>query len=159
MTLVRWKPLRDISRWSPVTDMTGEFLNMQKEIDRMFDRFRAAGADDNGIYGLTPSVDIIENDDDFTVNVELPGVDKKDVKITVTDGILTLKGEKKQSYENKTDRFQRLERAFGSFERSFTLPASVNSEKIEATYTNGILTISIPKAEQAKAKEIQVNVK
>jgi len=159
MTLVRWKPLRDISRWSPVTDMTGEFLNMQKEIDRMFDRFRSGSPEDNGIYGLTPLVDIIENADDFTVNVELPGVDRKDVKITVTDGVLTLKGEKKHTYENSSDRFQRLERIFGSFERSFTLPTSVNSEKIEASYANGILTITIPKAEQAKAKEIQVNVK
>ncbi len=159
MTLIRWKPLRDVSRWSPVHDLTGEFLNMQKDIDRMFDRFRMNVPDDNGNYGLTPSVDIIENDDDFTVHVELPGVEKKDVKITVADGILTLKGEKKHSYEDKTDRFQRVERSFGSFERSFTLPTTVKSEGIEASYTNGILTISIPKAEQAKAKEIEVNVK
>jgi HSP20 family protein len=159
MTLVRWKPLRDISRWSPVTDLTGEFLNMQKDIDRMFDRFRLNATDDNGMYSLTPSVDIIENDDDFTVTVELPGVDKKDVKITVADGVLTLRGEKKGSSEVKSDRFQRLERTFGSFERSFTLPTTVKSEQIGASFSNGILTITIPKAEQAKAKEIEVNVK
>jgi len=159
MTLIRWKPLRDVSRWSPVNDLTGEFLNMQKDIDRMFDRFRMNVPDDNGNYGLTPSVDIIENDEDFTVHVELPGVDKKDVKITVADGILTLKGEKKYTYEDKTDRFQRVERTFGSFERSFTLPTTVKSEEIAASYSNGVLTISLPKAEQAKAKEIEVNVK
>jgi HSP20 family protein len=159
MTLVRWKPLRDISRWSPVTDLAGEFLNMQKDIDRMFDRFRVSVPEENGIYGLTPSVDIIENDDHFVVNAELPGVEKKDVKITVADGVLTLKGEKKHTYEEKSDRFQRVERSFGAFERSFTLPTSVKSDKIEASFANGILTISIPKAEQAKAKEIEVNVK
>jgi HSP20 family protein len=159
MTLIRWKPLRDISRWTPVTDLTGEFLNMQKDIDRMFDRFRFNVTDENGMSGLIPSVDIIENDEDYSVNVELPGVDRKDVKITVTDGVLTLKGEKKHTYENKADRYQRVERAFGSFERSFTLPTSVRSDKIEASYKDGILTITIPKAEQAKAKEIEVNVK
>ena len=159
MTLIRWKPVGEISRWSPVTDLSSEFLNMQKDIDRMFDRFRLTASDENGMTGLNPPVDIIENDDDFTLNVELAGVDKNDVRITVADGILTIKGEKKHTYEEKNDRSQRLERSFGSFERSFTLPVTAHSEKIQATYANGILTITIPKAEQAKAKEIEVNVK
>jgi len=159
MTLMRWKPLGNVSRWTPVRDLTGEVLNMQDDIDRMFDRLRFTIPDEHGKVNLTPSVDVIENENDFTVTVELPGVDKKDVKITIVDDILTLKGEKKHTQESKSDGFQRLERTFGSFERSFTLPTSVQSDKIEASYTNGILTISIPKAEQSKAKEIEVHVK
>lgn len=159
MTLIRWKPMSDISRWSPVTDLTAEFVNMQKEIDRMFDRFRGGIADTSGTADLSPSVDIVENDNDFTLNAELPGVQKEDVKITVNDGVLTIRGEKKQEREVKEDRYRRLERTFGSFERAFTLPTTVQSDKIAAGFANGVLTITIPKAEQAKAKEIEVKVR
>ncbi len=159
MTVIRWKPLSDISRWSPVTDLAAEFLHMQTDIDRMFDRYRGDARDDSPAAGLRPSVDVVENDVDFTVNVELPGVSKDDVKITVADGVLTIKGEKKQLTERKGENYQRIERSFGSFERSFTLPTAVRSEKIEANFSNGILTISIPKEEQPKPKEIEVKVK
>lgn len=159
MTVIRWKPVRDISRWSPVTDLAAEFLHMQKDIDRMFDRYRGDVRDDSPGAGPWPSVDVVENDSDFTVNVELPGVPKDDVKITVADGVLTIKGEKKQESERKGDNYHRVERSYGSFERSFTLPSAVRSEKIEANFTNGVLTIFIPKEEQAKTKEIEVKVK
>ena len=158
MTVIRWKPMRDISRWTPVTDLSTEFVNMQKEIDRMFDRFRGGMAESSVATDVWPSVDIVENDTDFVVNVELPGVRKEDVKITVNDGVLTVRGEKKQERELKEDQYRRLERSFGSFERSFTLPTTVQSEKIGAGYSNGVLTITIPKAEQAKSREIEVKV-
>lgn len=159
MTLIRWKPVRDISRWTPVTDLASEFLNMQKEIDRMFDRYRGEGA--NGIQGseIWPAVDVVENEGDFTVSVELPGVRKEDVRITVADGVLTIRGEKKMDAERKTDNFHRIERSFGAFERSFTLPTSVQHDRIDANFSNGLLTVVIPKAEQAKTKEIDVKVK
>ena len=155
MTLIRWKPMRDISRWSPVTDLTTEFVTMQKEIDRMFDRYQGG---ETAPADLRPSVDIVENDNDFVVSMELPGVRKEDVKLTVSDGVLTVKGEKKQERELKEDQYRRLERSFGGFERSFTLPAAARSEAIAASYSNGVLTITIPKAEQAKPREIQVSV-
>jgi HSP20 family protein len=156
MTLIRWKPMRDISRWSPVTDLSSEFVNMQREIDRMFDRFPNSAVDPSA--GLRPAVDIVENDNDYVVNVELPGVRKEDVKITVNDGVLTVKGEKKQEGEVKEDRYRRFERTFGAFERSFTLPTTVQSDRIGANYANGVLTVTIPKAEQAKPREIEVKV-
>jgi HSP20 family protein len=156
MTLIRWKPMRDISRWSPVTDLSSEFATMQREIDRMFDRFRGGAVDSSA--DLWPTVDIVENDNDFVVNVELPGVRKEDVKITVNDGVLTVKGEKKQERELKEDQYRRLERSFGAFERSFTLPTTAQSERIGANYNNGVLMITIPKAEQAKPREIEVKV-
>jgi HSP20 family protein len=156
MTLIRWKPMRDISRWSPVTDLSSEFATMQREIDRMFDRFRGGAVDSSA--DLWPTVDIVENDNDFVVNVELPGVRKEDVKITVNDGVLTVKGEKKQERELKEDQYRRLERSFGAFERSFTLPTTAQSDRIGANYNNGVLMITIPKAEQAKPREIEVKV-
>jgi HSP20 family protein len=156
MTLIRWKPVRDISRWTPVTDLSSEFLTMQKEIDRMFDRFRGDGTQASG---LMPSVDVVENDGGFLLSVELPGVSREDVKITVADGVLTIKGEKKQEQEKKGENYHRVERTFGSFERSFTLPAAVQDDRIEAGFVNGVLNITVPKAEQAKAREIEVKVK
>lgn len=158
MTVIRWKPMRDISRWAPVTDLSSEFVNMQKEIDRMFDRFRGGITDPSVTTDLWPSVDIVENENDFVVNVELPGVRREDVKITVNEGVLTVKGEKKQEREPKEDQYRRLERAFGTFERSFTLPTTVQSDRIGANFNNGVLTITIPKAEQAKSREIEVKV-
>lgn len=159
MTLIRWKPVRDISRWMPVTDMATEFLNMQREIDRMFDRFRGGVSEDSLETNLWPNVDVIEEDNGYTLQMDLPGVDKKDVKITVSESVLTIRGEKKQTLEKKEDKFQRVERSFGTFERSFNLPAAVRSDRIEADFTNGVLTVSIPKQEQAKPKEIEVRLK
>jgi HSP20 family protein len=158
MTVIRWKPMRDISRWSPVTDLSSEFVNMQKEIDRMFERFRGGSADPSVATDLWPSVDIVENENDFVVNVELPGVRREDVKITVNEGVLTVKGEKKQEREVKEDQYRRVERSFGGFERSFTLPTTAQSDRIGANFANGVLSITIPKAEQAKSREIEVKV-
>ena len=158
MTVIRWKPLRDISRWSPVADLSAEFGSMQKEFDRIFDRFRGGMAESALAAEVWPSVDIVENDESFLVNVELPGVRKEDVKITINDGVLTVKGEKKQEGEVKEDNYRRIERTFGSFERSFTLPVGVQSERIAAAYSNGVLSITVPKAEQAKPREIEVKV-
>ncbi|HLF15767.1 MAG TPA: Hsp20/alpha crystallin family protein [Bacteroidota bacterium] len=159
MTVIRWKPVRDISRWSPVNDLAAEFLNMQKDIDRMYDRYPGDARCVSQCTDICPSVDVVENDGNFIVNAELPGVGKSDVKITVVEGVLTIRGEKKQETEGKGDNFHRIERSFGSFERSFTLPTAVQSDKIEADFSNGILTISIPKSEQAKTREIEVKVK
>ena len=159
MTLIKWNPLRDVTRWHPVTDFPSEVINMQREVDRMFDRFRGGIADENGASTWLPAVDILENANDYVLKFELPGVEKNDVKITLQNDVLTLRGEKRQENEKKGDNFHRMERSFGVFQRSFTLASSVNSETIEATYDNGILTITLPKVEEAKPKEIEVKVK
>ncbi len=160
MTLIRWNPVRDVTAWNPVSDMTSEFLNMQREIDRMFDRFRG-GVADEGYNGGTflPAVDIVERQNDFTIKAELPGVKKEDVKITLQNGTLTIRGEKKHEEEKKGENLHRVERSYGAFQRSFTLPNSVSSERVEASYDNGILTVTLPKVEEAKPKEIEVKVK
>jgi len=155
MTLVRCNPLHGVTAWHPVT----HFTNMQKEIDRMFDRFSSDIFDEEASKTMLPVVDIVERENDYNIKIELPGVDKKDVKITIQNDILTIKGEKKQESEKKGENYHRVERCYGSFQRSFTLPTSVASDKIDASYENGVLTLRIPKLEEAKPKEIEVNVK
>jgi HSP20 family protein len=156
MSLIRWNPTRELAAFP--TDV----LNMQREINRMFDSFFRGGVQDDGNMFpsvWTPAVDVAEHDNEYVVKVELPGVSKDDVKITMHDSTLTIRGEKKQEKETKESNYHRVERSYGSFQRSFTLPSTVKSDRIEAAYKDGILTISLPKAEEAKPKQIEVKVK
>ena len=104
-----------------------------------------------------PVVDIYDNDDTIVIKAELPGVDKKDVEVDVNGRILTLKGERATDNEVKTDDYYRRERSFGKFERSFTLPADVDPDKIKADFKDGILKLNIPKPETHKPKQISFN--
>ena len=159
MSIIRWNPLRDVVAWHPITDLSTEFVGMQREIDHMFDRFRGDLTDDGSISSWLPAVDVLEHEDQYIVRVELPGIDKNDVKITVHKDVLTIRGEKRKTQETKKENYHRLERTFGSFQRSFALPSSILSDKIEASYENGVLSVSLPKVEEAKAKEIEVKLK
>ncbi len=159
MTLIRWKPLREVTPWNPITDMAEEIVNMQREIDRMFDRFHGGVSAEHAVEGWSPAVDIVEEDQQFVVHADLPGVNKNDVKITVENNQLTIRGEKKQEEIKEGKNYHRVERCYGSFYRSFTLPSSALSNKIEASFTDGVLTLTIPKAEEAKPKSIEVKVK
>lgn len=158
MTLIRWKPLLDITPLHPDNDLAG-LDTFQCEVDRMIDQFRGGMADDSANPAFMPAVDIIEEKDDYIVKVDLPGLSKNDVKITVQNDILTIRGEKNQVKETKDINYRRMERSYGAFQRSFTLPSSVKNEKIDATFNDGVLTISLPKVEEAKPKEIEVKVK
>jgi len=154
MSLVRWTPARDLATWP------SDLFGLQREMNRMFDGFFRGTQDEDSAYSLwTPVVDIAEHDDDYIVKVELPGVNKDEVKITLESNILTIRGEKKQEKETKKENLHRVERSYGSFQRSFTLPTTVKSDKIDASYKDGILTIALPKAEEAKPKQIEVKVK
>jgi HSP20 family protein len=133
---------------------------MQQEIDRLFNRFTHGGTTSDGSTSTwLPAVDIVEHENAYLVSLELPGVRKEDVKITVANDVLTVKGEKKGEKESKGKNYHRIERTFGSFHRSFILPTMVRSDQIEASYDSGILTITLPKLEEAKPKEIEVKVK
>lgn len=105
-----------------------------------------------------PTVDISEMDSGFEIHAELPGVDQKDVQVSVTDNLLTIKAEKNQKQEIENQSYHRVERRYGTFQRSFTLPKHVDTGNIKADYKNGILTLTIPKAEAAKPKKIQIGV-
>ncbi len=156
MSIVRWNPVRELATFP------SDILGMQREINHMFDRFFRGGVLDDAELsagGWMPAVDLAEKDDEFVAKVELPGVNKDDVKITLQDNVLTIRGEKKDEKESKHSNFHRVERSYGSFQRSFALPTSVRSDKVDAQYKDGILTISLPKAEEAKRKQIEVKVK
>jgi HSP20 family protein len=151
-------------RWSPTRDFAtfpSDVLNMQREINKMFNSFFRSGAEEDQSLmasGWYPAVDLAERDNDYIVKMELPGVDKTDVKVTIQGTTITVRGEKKQEKESKDSSYFRLERSYGTFERSFTLPGEVQSEKINAGYKDGILTITLPKAEPARRKAIEVRV-
>jgi len=155
MSLVRWNPARDLATWP------SNLFGIQREMNRMFDNFFNS-SDQGEDYALTawsPAVDIAEHDDQYVVKMELPGVNKDEVKITLESNILTIRGEKKQEKETKKENYHRVERSYGSFQRSFTLPTTVKNDKIDAAFKDGILSISLPKAEEAKPKQIEVKVK
>ncbi len=159
MSIIRWNPLRDVTAWHGA-DLATDYSNVQREIDRVFDRFLRGGVtDDSTVCTWLPPVDIVEKENEYQVHIELPGVDKSDVKINVANSVLTIKGEKKTESEENNKNYHRTERCYGSFQRSFTLPTSVKADKIEATYNNGVLMIVLPKVEEAKPKEIEVKVK
>jgi HSP20 family protein len=155
MSLIRWNPARELATWP------SDLFGIQREMNRMFDnafRFDIRN-EDSAFNAWTPAVDIAEHEDQFVVKAELPGVNKDDVKVTIENNILTIHGEKKQEKETKKENYHRVERCYGSFERSFTLPTTVKSDRIDAVYKDGILQIALPKAEEAKPKQVEVKVK
>ena len=104
----------------------------------------------------TPAFDITENDKEYVVSAELPGIDIKDVEISISDGILSVKGEKKNETEDKGEGYHRIERRYGSFHRSFRIPGKVESDKVDASYKDGILKVLLPKAEGTETKKIEI---
>lgn len=142
MTLVKWRPARSL-------------MSLPDEIDRFFDDFGLGWKHFDRAW--TPSVDLTETEEGYEVRADLPGMKKEEIKISYSDRVLTLAGEK--NAEKKTDKknYHRVERAYGKFERSFRLPKDIQIEKIKASYRNGVLSVDIPKAESTKPKEIEVN--
>lgn len=156
MSLIRWNPVHELDRWP------SDFVGIQRDINRLFDNFFRTGLpveETMATSYFAPAVDIAEQENEYVVKVELPGVAKEDVKISVESNTLTIKGEKKQEKEEKNKNFHRVERSYGSFQRSFTLPSTVKNDKIDALFNNGILTITMPKSEEAKPKQIEVKVR
>jgi len=151
--LVRWEPFSGIQRRG---DVFGDLTRMQEEMNRFFDDFFGEHRPGLAEGAWLPAVDVSETDGEFVVRAELPGMSHEDIDINVQDNILTLKGEKKQEQKEEHENFHRLERCYGSFSRSFTLPAGVKTEDIKATFKDGILQVTMPKAEEAKAKKIAI---
>ncbi len=144
MTLIRWNPYRDLA-------------SIPLDLDTWFEPSRS-GFGLNPETDWCPSVDVVETAEGYEVKAEVPGIRKEDIRISFENGLLTLKGEKKQESEEKHKNTYRVERAFGRFERTFRLPDGIKSDAIKARYDNGVLTVVIPKAEEAKPKEISVTV-
>lgn len=143
---------------SDLTQAFDRFAALRNEMDRLFDGsfgpvFRAPGS----FSRWAPALDLYQDKDQFTVVAELPGLKKEDIELSLHDGVLTISGERKQ--EKKTEEGYRNERFFGRFQRSVTLPASVDGDKVKATYQDGVLKVVLPKAEEAKPKQIEVSVR
>jgi HSP20 family protein len=143
MTLVKFEPLKELE-------------TLSERMQRYFDDFPSFGFDFSNSF--TPRIDISDDEKNVFVEAEIPGVNKDDLKITLKDNILTLKGEKKIEKEKKDKNYYRSERCYGSFQRSFTLPVDVDSNKIDAKYNDGTLTLKMEKLKPApvKVKEIEI---
>ena len=151
MTLTKWNP-------------TKELLSIDREFRKVLDSFNSFGtrktSNDDGYESAvwSPLTDIVEDKDNYLLKLDLPGVDKKDVKLNFTNGELQISGERKEEKENKDATFHRIERAYGKYYRSFKLPEKIKEEKISAKFDNGSLTVTIPKADEIKPKEIEISV-
>lgn len=145
--LMRWDPFRELEE-------------MSDRLNRMFalPATRTNGKETMTVADWTPTVDISETDGEYQIKAELPDVKKEDVKVTVEDGVLTIQGERKQEREEKGKRYHRIERSYGSFVRSFSLPDLIDEEKVKAEYKDGVLSLHLPKSEKAKPKAIEVKV-
>jgi HSP20 family protein len=145
--LTTWRPFRELDK-------------MRGEMDRLWDAFFEGRPRKNTMEEgeWLPSVDVSETKNDLVVKAELPGMDPKDIDISLSDGLLTIKGEKKQEKEEKEENYHFIERSYGSFTRSVQLPREVKHENISASYKNGILKVVLPKSEEAKTKEIKIKV-
>jgi HSP20 family protein len=147
----------EIIPWRP---FGGEISSLRQEMDRLWDRFVDESSLGRRITGeWWPTVDVTESKDKFIIKAELPGLDENDVSVTISGDVLTIKGEKKKEEEEKDEHHCRAERYYGSFQRSFHVPASVQADKVEAAFDKGILEVTLPKVEEAKKKEIKIKVK
>ena len=140
--MTRWEPFRDLAR-------------IQDEMARLFEDRRFAAGES---VGWTPACDIYEDEEGVTLKFELAGVAPKDVDVRFENGVLTLRGERKLEKEEQRDNYHRIERSYGTFTRSFTLPGTLDAEKIRAESKDGVLTIALPKRAEAKPRSIQVKV-
>ncbi len=137
----------------PWTDVTG----LRKEMDHLFERFlEPAWSEFPTLGAWEPKVDITETTDTVVVKAELPGVDQKDIAVSLQEGILTIKGEKEEEKEQKDARYHRVERAYGAFARAVRLPAAVDASKVTATFKDGVVTITLPKTLEAKGTTIPI---
>ena len=146
--------MRTIARWEPFRGAA----SLQDQVNRLFSDVLERKSEESSLTAWAPSVDIYETEHELVVKADLPAVDPKDLDIRVENNILTIRGERKFEKNVNEENYLRMERAYGSFARSFTLANTVNSEAIKADYQNGVLTLSIPKREEAKPKQIKVNV-
>jgi len=138
----------------------GNLHSLTDELDRLFHEGWRGFLDKDFLpeRAWIPAVDLYETDENLMVKAELPGLDKKDIKLTLSDGLLTIAGERKQEKETKGKNCHRVESSYGSFQRTINLPVPVQADKIKADYKRGVLEITLPKAEEAKTREIQIDV-
>lgn len=145
MAIIRWDPFRD-------------FVTLRDRMNRLFEDLSSPRGEEKDIMtsAWTPSVDIYENENEVVLAAEIPGVEEKDVEIKVEDNNLTIRGERKFEKETKEENYHRIERSYGSFFRSFSLPSYIDQDKIEAEHENGVLRIRMPKKPELKPRKVKI---
>ena len=144
MTIVRWEPFRELS-------------SLQTEMNRLFNAaFEGPGGGNGGARRWTPAMDLLETEDEFVLRADLPGLSESDVNIELEDNVLTVSGERKTEHEDKREGFYRMERSYGSFSRSLTLPKGIDPEAVTAGFEKGVLEVRVPKPEQRKPRKITI---
>ncbi|GMQ96799.1 MAG: Hsp20/alpha crystallin family protein [Gammaproteobacteria bacterium] len=146
MTLLRYEPYRVVNQ-------------LNRDIGRLFDGWMVRGDDDPGVgvYDWTPAVDIKEEKDSYVIHADLPGIDRKDIEVSMENGVLTIHGERKIDHEEEKVNYKRVERVRGSFFRRFTLPDTANQDQVNANYKDGVLSVVIYKHEKLQPRKIEVS--
>jgi HSP20 family protein len=134
------------------------FSALQDQVNRIFNQSVQGHADESALTAWAPSVDIFETPNELVVKADLPDVDEKDIDVRVENNLLTIRGERKFDKSVAEDNYLRIERTYGTFSRSFSLPNTVSPESIRAEYKNGVLTVNLPKREESKPRQVKVNV-
>ena len=147
MNLVKWDPFAELE-------------DVSKSLNRIFGRFPARPADHEALAmaDWAPTVDISETDSAYMIKGEIPGVNKEDVKVTIEDGMITMRGQRKLEKEEKDKKFHRIERSYGSFMRSFRVPDDVDENAVKAEFKDGMINVTLPKSGKSKARSINVSI-
>ena len=154
MNIVKWQRPA-LSNWAGF----GRLANLHDELDRLFESpLSELTRTSHLLSGWTPALDVYEEKDSFVVKAELPGMKKEDIEVSLHDGSLSISGERKAESKHEDSEVYRTERLFGRFQRTVTLPATVAADKVKAAYNDGILTITLPKTEEAKPRKIDVSI-
>jgi HSP20 family protein len=143
-----------LTRWNPYRELSA----LQNRVSRLFDEQYGDREESLTAGAFVPPVDIYEDEQSIQLKLEVPGIEEKDLEVKVENNVLTISGERKFEKEEKEENFRRVERRYGSFVRSFTLPTTVNTEDVTAEYTNGVLKVKLAKRAEAKPKQIKVNI-
>jgi len=145
MAIIRWDPFRDL-------------ITLREKMNRLFEDTFAARGEEKDLMASTwtPSVDIYETENEVVLTAEIPGIEDKDIEIKIENSTLSIKGERKLEKETKEENYHRIERAYGSFYRSFTIPHNVNQDKIQAEHENGVLKITMPKKPELKPQKVKI---
>ncbi|MCP2518929.1 Hsp20/alpha crystallin family protein [Candidatus Aminicenantes bacterium AC-708-M15] len=148
MSIIKWDPFKDL-------------LTFREKMNRLFEETFSLRGEEGELFSGTwsPAVDIYETENEVVLTAELPGMNEKDIQLKIEDNNLVLRGERKFEKETKEENYHRIERAYGSFYRCFTIPPTVDRDKISAEYDNGILTVRMPKKAETKPKEIKISRK
>jgi HSP20 family protein len=156
--ITRRDPFGGLTRWDPIAELQDRVNQLFSQTSTPFWRLGRGAEPSLAAPHFVPMVDVYEDQHDIVLTAELPGIDQDDLNITVENGVLTLSGERKMENEEKRENFQRIERSYGRFTRSFTLPPTVDEDEVKAEFANGVLKISLGKREEAKPKQVKVEV-